>query len=118
MLFSRNLLATFLAAAAAVANGAPVEPGQLHCEAKYVFCEGEYWQERCVYPESVVLSKCHNFGLDYNLTNVKSFGPPRGLSCVIFVCVTVPLVFLSFQETFFTRSRCGCAIGPRAALNC
>jgi len=77
MLFSRNLLATFLAVVAAVANGSPVEPEE-HCDTKFKFCEGEYWQEPCLVPDSVVLGKCHNFRDEFNLTNVKSFGRQWG----------------------------------------
>jgi len=115
MLSSANLLATFLVAMAVIASGSPVEPDRQY-DTKFKICEGKYWQDPCCVPDSVVLEKCYDFGSEFNFTNVKSFGPPPDLTCAVFVCVTAPLLIFVISRIFFTRSRCGCAIGPRTAL--
>jgi len=104
MLFSANILATFLVAAAVVASGSPVEPEKRQ-DTKVKFCEGRFWQEPCRVPDSVILEKCYEFRSEFGLTNIKSFGPPPGLTCSVFVCVTVPLlIFCRFTELFYSFS--------------
>ena len=84
MLPSRNPFAAFLIVAAVVASGSPVEPekGQ---DTKVKFCEGRFWQEPCRVPDSVTLDKCHEFSSEFGLTNIKSFGPPPGMACVLYM---------------------------------
>jgi len=84
MLPSRNPFAAFLIVAAVVASGSPVEPekGQ---DTKVKFCEGRFWQEPCRVPDSVILDKCHEFSSEFGLTNIKSFGPPPGMACVLYM---------------------------------
>jgi len=113
MLFSRNLFAAFVAVAAAGVSGSPVEPEKRTYNTKFKFCEGKEWQGDCTVPDLIETNMCHDLYMWKRSTlsdllptsNVPSTNESKRL-----------FSFLVVSRGFFTRSRCGRAIGLPTAI--